>query len=493
MFLLIRTPSKYQLMPFHSAHKADTGFLKRGAFISLALMLSACSNLAPFRAVAIGSASTSQTLCTAAFISKLDPVNAYRDEVRPAPGMGLIAWALRYSIDTDRKEVVTSIAGMATRRAVYREGLGCLIDFGNVPNVTWIKPVSSNSSNDTATDPFPSLAAKDIVTAKNTKILAAIESAFAEPDQSNSNSARRTQAVVIVHKGQLIAERYAHDIGIDTPLPGHSISKSVTDALIGSLALHGKLDPAKPLAIPQWSAPGDPRARINLNVLLSMSSGLPGDEYAGGWDESTRMWFAEPDPYSYSVSVAAANPVAAQWNYSNLGYTIASRMIRDATGGGASDVLNYAHRELFVPLGIKTAVLNFDNTQTPSGANLFFASARDWARFGLLYLADGKIAGKQVLPPNWVASARTSTLETGYGRGFWLNNTSAPHPFAGHWGMPGAPKDAYFARGYLGQFIVIIPSLDLVVVRLGISYRRGGDIQTVGKMVSQIVEALNGV
>jgi CubicO group peptidase (beta-lactamase class C family) len=107
-----------------------------------------------------------------------------------------------------------------------------------------------------------------------------------------------------------------------------------------------------------------------------------------------------------------------------------------------------------------------------------------------LYLSDGKLGAKQILPLGWVKAASTPTLGAGYGRGFWLNNTHSAHPLPGHWGIPGAPADAYFARGYLGQFIVIVPSLDLVVVRLGISYRHGGDIETVGEMVGEIAAAL---
>jgi CubicO group peptidase (beta-lactamase class C family) len=458
-----------------------------------------CSQMSPpaiQRAVQIASASTSQTLCTAAFVSGMDPATAYLEEIRPSGGFGLIAWALKYDVDHDRKEVTTTVFGAARRRAAYREGLGCIVDFGIMPASTWSRPPQSLDF----VDPFPSFNAVKPVQAINPRIAAAMDGAFAEP---GSGMRRRTQAIVVVHRGQLIAERYANDVGLNTPLQGHSISKSLTHAMIGRMAALGHIDPDRPLELAEWQGASDPRARITANHLLAMSSGLPWDEYSGGWDPSTRMWFAESDQYAYATSIASIAPPGERWNYSNLGYAVLSRLIRDkltqipAEGhsalnkGAASRVLDFAHQQLFAPLGMRTAVLTFDTTETPSGANLFLASARDWARFGMLYLRDGMAGTQRLLPAAWVAAARSPTLDVGYGRGFWLNTTDAAHPLPGHWGMKGAPADAYFARGYLGQFIVIVPSLDLLVVRMGISFRPGGDIDSVGKLIQEISAALS--
>jgi CubicO group peptidase (beta-lactamase class C family) len=466
--------------------------LPRLSLLPLALAtlfsLQGCAQLTPAavtRSVQIASASTSQILCLTAFVSGLDPADTYRDKIRPAAGFGLIDWALNYEVDRERREVTTTIFGKARRRAVYREGLGCIIDFGSVPATTWQRAPVPNGF----IDPFPSLAAPEVLRAVNPRIAASIDAAFQEP---SSGPKRRTQAVVVVHRGQLIAERYADDVRIDTPLQGHSISKSVTHALIGRLAASGKIDADRAVDIPAWKGVDDPRARITPNQLLAMSSGLPWDEYAGGWDESTRMWFTEADPYAYSISVRAKASPGVEWNYSNLGYAVLSRLIRDKVSDGAArGVLDFAERELFAPLGMRTPVLNFDVTETPGGSGLFLASARDWARFGLLYLRGGAIGTQQILPADWVKAAIVPTLDAGYGRSFWLNHTDAAHPLPGRWGMKGAPADAYFARGYLGQFIVIVPSLDLVIVRLGISYRKGGDIDTVGQMVGEISAAVS--
>jgi CubicO group peptidase (beta-lactamase class C family) len=471
-------------------HKGHVARWLISCFLAALFGLQGCTQLSPAaikRSIQIGSASTSQTLCTSAFVSRMDPKDAYRDEIRPATGFGLISWALRYEVDQDRREVTTTVFGTARRRAVYREGLGCIVDFGALPSTTWLRPPVSSRF----VDPFPSLATDKIVPATHPRIAAAVDAAFEEPA---SGGKRRTQAVVVVHRGQLIAERYAEDVGIDTPLQGHSISKSVTHALIGILVEKGRIDPDQPVPVQAWQAAGDTRSKITPNHLLAMSSGLRWDEYSGGWDESTRMWFTEADQFAYASSLPAASEPDTRWNYSNLGYVVLSRLMRDklATGPDAAPaVLDFAHQHLFAPLGIRSAVLTFDTTETPAGANLFLASARDWARFGMLYLRDGAIGSERVLPTGWVKAARTATLDSGYGRGFWLNNTNAPHPLPGRWGMKGAPADAYFARGYLGQFIVIVPSLDLVVVRLGISFRPGGDIDAVGNMVGEIAASLD--
>src|SRR5262249_2291353 len=128
----------------------------------------------------------------------------------------------------------------------------------------------------------------------------------------------------------------------------------------------------------------------------------------------------------------------------------------------------------------------------PMGSNAMFATAREWAKFGLLYLNDGVVAGKRILPEGWVKYSTTPTLGGGYGAGFWLNTSDDEMPVWGaRWGMPGAPRDAYFARRYLGQFIVIVPSENLVVVRFGASHIPGGDIRCTGALVHDVIATLH--
>jgi hypothetical protein len=175
--------------------------------------------------VRIASASTSQTLCTAAFVSGLDPHAAYRDEVRPAPGMSLIAWALRYRVDPSTSEVSTDIAGMAHSKAIYREGLGCAVDFGE-GRANAMRPAASPvtdraaplararsgrpaSTDPWSNDPFPTLGRARIVQTGDERLRPAIDDAF-RPD---AGARRRTQAVVVVHPARLLA-------GVTRPMSG---------------------------------------------------------------------------------------------------------------------------------------------------------------------------------------------------------------------------------------------------------------------------------
>jgi CubicO group peptidase (beta-lactamase class C family) len=221
-----------------------------------------------------------------------------------------------------------------------------------------------------------------------------------------------------------------------------------------------------------------------------MASGLPWDEYAGGWDPATRMWYLERDMAASAQQARIEAPPGTRWNYSNRGFMILSRLIRDAVGGHAEEVVRFARRELFEPLSMRTVTLELDATGTPIGSSQLYASPRDWARFGMLYLLDGVVAGRRILPEGWVDYTRATTLDTGYGAGFWVNTVSTKAPRVGSWGMPGAPRDAFFARGYLGQFIVVVPSEQLVVVRLGVARTPGDDIAIVGRLVGEVVEAI---
>jgi CubicO group peptidase (beta-lactamase class C family) len=370
-----------------SAHAAA-----RLALLAGALALAGCASVQPGRAIHIATASTSHTVCSGVFVSGRDPDEIYREEVRPAPGMVLIDWALRYRLDRERREVKTWVAGLFEAHAVYRDGLGCLVVHGEMPPDP---PSGADLRPAPATRPalLDDIAGAGVVLAKDARIRTAVDEAFAEPHSSFS---RRTKAVVVVHRGRVIAERYAPGIDARTPMQGHSVAKSVIHALIGILVRQGKLSPTDRAPVAEWDSPGDPRRDITIEQLLRMSSGLPWDEYAGGWDPATRMWFVERDKYAFAARGELEAAPGTRWNYSDRGYMVLSRIVRDAAGGSAADVLGFAHRELFGPLGMQDVTLEFDATGTPLGTSHMYASARDWARFGLLYLNDGVVGGRRV-------------------------------------------------------------------------------------------------
>jgi CubicO group peptidase (beta-lactamase class C family) len=221
-----------------------------------------------------------------------------------------------------------------------------------------------------------------------------------------------------------------------------------------------------------------------------MDSGLPFDETDGVLSPLTRMLFLQPDMAGYAAHTPLAHPPGTAWGYSNLGYVLLGRMVTDAAGGDAVSAARFTRRELFAPLGMAHTVIQADATGTLIGSGSDYGSARDFARFGQLYLDDGVVDGKRILPEGWVDYSHSQTLDTGYGAGFWLNvrNDTTVPVWDAPWGMPQLPKDMYYARGAFGQYVVIVPSEKLVVVRTGISLWYGDHT---GDLVAAVIAALH--
>lgn len=420
--------------------------------------------------------SVSRSLCAAVFVSRVDPQRTFREEQLPL--MRSIGWAIHYEVDRARREVRTSVFGDFTARAVYREGLGCLLMHGD-----GAVPEAAGFTASPIVNAWPT----SVIRPTDPAIARALDQAFAEPDPLHP---RLTKAVVVLHDGKLIAERYAPGYGPHTPIYAHSLTKSVVSALIGILVREGKLQPDQAAPIAAWHSPADPHHAITIDQLLRMDSGLPFDETDGALSPMTRMLFLEPDMAGYASRMPLAHAPGTVWGYSNLSYVLLSRIIRDAAGGSAVDVERFVRHELFAPLGMRDAVIETDATGTPLGASNVYASARDFARFGQLYLDGGVVDGRRILPEGWVAYSHSQTLKTGYGAGFWTNlvNEGSVPVWDAPWGMPTLPKDMYYGRGALGQYLVIVPSEHLVVVRMGISIDYGTGTE---EMVAAIIAALH--
>jgi len=428
----------------------------------------------------------SHTLCSAAFVSKVDPDEVYAETVEAMPGVGLIAWALAYHVDREAKQVTATLFGGGQSRAAYRDGLGCYVDNGGEAADASVPPALGEQQRAL----LPEIAGAAVVEPANPDLKRALDRAFAEPEQL---PLRHTKAVVVVKDGHIIAERYAPGYGVDTPILGYSATKSVISALTGILVRQGKLAVDEPAPVAAWQDPGDSRHAITVDDLLRHTSGLAmgsslNASLASALAPVNRMKYIERDMAGFADSSALETAPGSAWNYHDGNYLILSRLIRDAAGGRAADVLRFARRELFEPLGMRNVTLEFDATGTPEGSAQMLAPARDWARFGLLYLNDGVVGGKRILPEGWVSYSASLTPNgwVGIGAGFWTNRgDSKGSQFRTSLGMP---RDAFYASGTFGQYVIIVPSERLVVVRLGTSGNRY-DIEGVCHLVAEMIAA----
>ena len=355
----------------------------------------------------------------------------------------------------------------AKQKAIYRPGLGCTLLAGKGPfeTRTATLPPAAPLNPD---KPWPAGDAVDYQ--PNPALEAVLDEAFSEPNPENP---RRTRAIVVVKDGQIIAERYAEGYGKDTPFLGWSMTKSVTHALLGLLVKDGRLDIMAPAPVPEWASPDDPRHAITTDQLMRMSSGLEFNEDYGDLTVGvTQMLYNSSDMAAYAANMPLAAPPDTVWNYSSGTANILSRIIRDVTGGDINDYWNFPRQALFYPLGMNSAVLEPDASGTFVGSSYMYATARDWARFGQLYLQDGVWDGQRILPEGWVDYARTPTPPSHgqYGALWWLNHGSGDGK---EW--EGVPDDAYAAEGHDGQYVVVIPSRNMVIVRLGVSHHGAWD------------------
>jgi hypothetical protein len=449
-----------------------------------ALVVAAVAGLIVIRRpdIAIRSAtgSVADALCAKTFVSHLDPETSFA-EILDRPGIRRLRFALRYQLDRVAGTLDVSVAGLFATHTIFHEGFGCVRVLGD--REPYLLKADIVALKTPKTPPLlPEIAGPDVVAPSDPALSAALDHAFEEPAE---RPLRRTKAVVVVRDGRIIAERYAPGIGIDTPLPSFSMTKSMINALLGVMTQQGLTSPSLPAPIPEWHGTNDPRREIEVGHLMRMTSGLALDETDDPLNPSDQM-FAYDDMAAFAVKAPLIAQPGTRWAYSSATTQILARIIREAVGG-PEQTLAYAWRELFNPLGMRNVMLEFDGSGTLQGANNMLASARDWARFGLLYLNDGKIGGKRILHDEWVDFITWVTLDTDYAAGFWTNNSE--HPNAQGRVRAGIPRDAYYASGNLGQRCVIIPSQHMVVVRMGDSVDPSGDMRGLARLIKEVIAA----
>jgi CubicO group peptidase (beta-lactamase class C family) len=440
-------------------------------FVALVAVATAAEGPRAYRTALVGSGFSAEMLCGAVFVSDRDEQSVRASDLS-GPGYELLRY-FSTKVEQDGKRAISSAYGLAEQTAIFREGLGCTLIDGKTEEE--LRAAAPGLAAPAAADPetlWPVGERVDLSTldegVEAGALSAAIDAAFAEPDPAHP---RNTRALVVVHKGRIVAERYAPGFAATMPLIGWSMTKGALNALIGLRVKDGKLDVAGKDLLPEWRGEGDPRREISLDNLLRMSSGLEFDEsYADPLADVTQMLFVAGDKARFAASKPLIHPPGTHWHYSSGTSVIIARILCDSFAS-ESDYLRYPRERLFAPLGMQSALIEPDAGGTLVGSSLMYASARDFARLGLLYLQDGVWQGIRLLPEGWVAYtlAPTSHVEDGsYGAHMWLKL-----PLSEGLGEPPMPEDAYYFLGHDEQIIAVIPSRDLVIVRLGLTQKGG--------------------
>ncbi len=379
---------------------------------------------------------------------------------------------------------VTATYLWETRTSIYRKGYGCTLlakqSEEEVRSKTLALPEPVRYNQDTMAWPMGDQVRDTLIAGVNYDgIQAAIENAFAEP---NPEKPKNTLAVLVVYDGQLVGERYAAGIDRHSMLMGWSMTKSLTNGVIAMLVKEGKLSLEAPAPVPEWQS--DDRQNITLNNLMQASSGLAWSESYFSPGTFHNMFSHSDDMGAFAASQELKYPIGEHWEYSSGTTNILSRMIRQTVGD--ANYPRYCYENLFHKIGMATLLVESDPSGTWVGSSYAYACARDWARFGLLYLNDGMWNGERILPEGWVKYTSTPAPAAPigqYGAQFWLNAGVDGNPQEYH---PGVPKDEFGAEGAEEQNVFIIPSKKLVLVRLGVSHH-GFDIEG---LTRQVIAAL---
>lgn len=413
----------------------------------------------------LGSGVLAQLLCSSTFVSHRDP-QAVVVEDMSGPGYELVP-LFQWRVERDREHAIASMFGLGRRVAIFREGLGCTL-IVNTTEAQLRAQASDIVPSAPALDPDAPWPEGERVDLKapsevdRVALAAAVEAAFAEPDPHHR---RRTRALVVVHGGRIIAERYAPGFDATMPLIGWSMAKMVTNALVGIAVQNGKLALADEDLLPEWR--GDERRHITLAQLLRMTSGLSfNEDYEDHSSDVIQMLFVKGNKAGFAAAKPLQYAPGSHWSYSGGTSNIIALILRRCFTD-KSDYLRFPREHLFQPLGMRSAVLEPDEVGAFVGSSFMYASARDWARLGLLYLRDGVWQGRRLLPQGWVSYSLAPTRgapDARYGAHIWLKL-----PQSSKLGEPPLPEDAHYMLGHDQQIVVVVPSRDLVIVRLGLT------------------------
>jgi CubicO group peptidase (beta-lactamase class C family) len=435
--------------------------------------------------ISLGLAGYAKVLCSALFVSGREPEEAFRNS-----GFFLIPEEQRAGVTyaVDRKAgLVRMTHGSITRTAKFYGDQGCIIHPADHDGIYFTPVPVKSRLPEAAAQPWPmgdanpqGASAGDF---DRTHVEKAVDLAFADADAL-------TAAFVVVHKGRIIAERYMAGITKDTQLESWSMGKSLTATLFALLVKDGVYRVDDPVPVPEWHVPGDPRGTIKIADLLHMSSGLkfiagqdPDYTPDKGYPDHMLIYTGAIDAFKHSMTRPLQFPPNTQGRYRNSDPLMVGWLIKQAVEKRGEQYLTWPQRALFDRIGIRRQVLETDPYGNFLLSGYDYGTARNWARIGMLYLQDGMWNGERILPEGWarfVSRPASAWKQPVYGGLFWVNGDGA-------WNVP---KSAYFANGAGGQRTIIIPTHDLVVVRMG-HYR--GDRAGMKALNAALAELLRGI
>jgi CubicO group peptidase (beta-lactamase class C family) len=406
-----------------------------------------------------GLAGYAKILCSGVFVSGRAPEDVARGSAyffMPRDEQDRVTW----SVDRDARLARASFGGI-TREARFYGDQGCIIHNAAKPGIHFTPIAVRTTLPDAKSQPWPMgdrLDPAPVPGIDRAKLDAAVDAAFADP-------AALTAAFLVVHRGRIVAERYAPGITADTQLESWSMGKSLAATLFALLVKDGTYTLEQPAPVPLWQEPGDPRAAIRNMDLLRMSAGLKflGNQEPGStrtYPDHYYIYTGAIDAFEYSITRPQEYPPNTDGRYRNSDPLTIAYLARLAVTRRGENFLTWPQRALFDRIGIRRQVLETD----PYGNFLItgydYGTARNWARIGLLYLQDGVWQGQRLLPEGWttfVSTPAPAWKRPEYGGFFWLNRV-------GTWDLP---AETYFAAGAGGQNTWIVPSHDLVIVRMG--------------------------
>ena len=380
------------------------------------------------------------------------------------------------TVDFEKREVVSRFL-WSESKAVYIDGFGCTLveDFSEdeIKSRPYQQPNAVPPNPDTIPWPMGDLITDSIPSGINR---AKLNQTLAQA-MSDTIPYKGTFALMVVYKGQPVAEVYRDDFTPENRFLSWSMAKSFTNALVGLRVGQGALSVDQPLAIDAWQQ--DQRQQITLNNLMHMNSGLEWNESYGNLSDVTIMLHKKGDMGLYTQQKGFKYPADSVWMYSSGTTNLVCRELRQSFSND-QEYYAFPRKELFNKIGMTSAVFEVDASGTFVGSSYLYATMRDYARFALLYLHDGNWLGEQILPEGWVDyTTQVANGSNGqYGSFFWLNKGGE---------FPKAPDDLFLCKGHDGQFICIFPSKELIVIRTG--YSKKGEFDLNG-LLTGVLESL---